>query len=427
MSLSIFNASTSVQKEINEMQNLSADLFLMDAINTAQKRRKHVTHLTMGKKTRKRLPIADDSQGTVEKICQVSPLKVETKLLQTTEIEKKNASFSMDTDTDIPSSQSSTQTEDDIHQEHINTLPTSFQVLIQNGTLNCLCNILSEYGQLKDFENLLRNITLGKIPLRNICWLVNLHLGRLTSLTSTTAMRWDEEIVEFFSIVYLLFGASAVNVLRGPMHFSEVVMENVERDKFDPRSAKINLPIPSIRTLHSLSTGYPKEIPVGLVDLTLSITQEGSKKGTQYILSFDGKMVARGLKGELFGNKDLWGIEKLISMKSSLQLLDRNTRACEYLNQDVNENKLFAQAYCLKSLLNEMSRRVHTLWQRIEGEHYLCLKLVRMSQNQALDSWQQYSYKMQLSFLNEHSACCNSHIGRALHLNMCIISMLAML
>ena len=164
------------------------------SLSISQKRRKHVTHLTMGKKTGKRLPIPDDTQGTVEKICQVSPLKVETKLLQMTEIEKKNASFSTDTDTDIPSSQSSTQTEDDIHQEHINTLPTSFQVLIQNGTLNCLCNILSEYGQLKDFENLLRNIILGKIPLRNICWLLNLHLGRLTSLTSTTAMRWDEEI-----------------------------------------------------------------------------------------------------------------------------------------------------------------------------------------------------------------------------------------
>ena len=364
------------------MQNLSADFLLMDAINTSQKRRKRVTHLTTGKKTRKRLPIPDEIQGTVEKICQVSPLKVETKLLQTTEIEKKNASFSTETDTDISSSQTSTQTEEDVNQENINTLPKCFQELIQNGTLNCLCNILSEYGQLKDFKNLLRNITSGKIPPRNICWLLSLHLGRLTSLMSTTAMRWDMEIVEFFSIVYLLFGASAVNVLRGPMHFSEVVMENVEQGKFDPRSAKINLPIPSIRTLRSLSTGYPKEIPVGLVELTLSIAEECSKKGAQYILSFDGKMVAHGLKGECFGDIDLWGVEKPISMKCSLQLLERNIRACENLNSDVNEKKLFAQAYRLESLLNEMSQRVRTLRQHIEGEHYLRLKLVRMSQNQ---------------------------------------------
>ena len=57
------------------MQNLSADFLLMDAINTAQKR-KRVTHLTTRKKTRKRLPIPDEIQGTAEKICQVSPLKV---------------------------------------------------------------------------------------------------------------------------------------------------------------------------------------------------------------------------------------------------------------------------------------------------------------------------------------------------------------
>ena len=75
------------------MQNLSADFLVMDTINTAQKRRKRVTNLTTGKKTRKRLPIPDEIQGTAEKICQVSPLKVETKLLQTTEIEKKMRHF----------------------------------------------------------------------------------------------------------------------------------------------------------------------------------------------------------------------------------------------------------------------------------------------------------------------------------------------
>ena len=97
------------------------------------------------------------------------------------------------------------------------------------------------------------------------------------------------------------------------------------------------------------------------------MAEECSKKGAQYILSFDGKMVARGLKGECFGDIDLWGVEKPISMKCSLQLIQRNIRACEYINSDVNQNKLFAQAYCLESLMNEMSRRVRTLRQRIEG------------------------------------------------------------
>ena len=52
------------------------------------------------------------------------------------------------------------------------------------------------------------------------------------------------------------------------------------------------------------------------------------------------------------------------------------------------KTNFFAQAYRLESLMNEMSQRVRTLRQHIEGEHYLRLKLVRMSQNQTLDSQQ---------------------------------------
>ena len=53
-----------------------------------------------------------------------------------------------------------------------------------------------------------------------------------------------------------------------------------------------------------------------------------------------------------------------------------------------------------------MSRHIRTLRDRINGEHYLCLKLVKMSQNPSLDSKQQYLYKMQLSYLNVKRAFC---------------------
>ena len=158
---------------------------------------------------------------------------------------------------------------ENVCDQQIQDLPKSFQEMIQNGTLNILCNILSQYQQLQDFENLLWNISCGKIDPNNICWLLNIHLGRLTSVSSTTQMRWNQEIVKFFSVVYILFGASAINVLCGPMHFSNLVMENVDQGKFNPATAKINLPIPSVTTLRSLSTGFPKEIPVGLVQHSL--------------------------------------------------------------------------------------------------------------------------------------------------------------
>ena len=118
-------------------------------------------------------------------------------------------------------------------------------------------------------------------------------------------MCWHKDIVEFFSVVYLLFGASAINVRRGPMHISELVMENVEKGYFDPNTARINLPIPSVTTLQSLSTCYAKEVPVGIVEQTVDIAEGGSRKGSQYILSFDGKLVAKGFKGETDGDINL--------------------------------------------------------------------------------------------------------------------------
>ena len=103
-----------------------------------------------------------------------------------------------------------------------------------------------------------------------------------------------------------------------------------------------------------------------------------------------------------------------------------NLEICENLKQDVSFEQLSTIIADLEKLLQESSKRIRNLRQRIEGEHYLHLKIVKMAQNQNLDSRQQYSYRMQLSFLNEHSARCDSNVGRGLHLNMRILGALAM-
>ena len=293
-------------------------------------------------------------------------------------------------------------------------LPDGIRQMIKDGTFNILCNILESYDQLEDFRNLLLSLAQGMIPPENICWLLNLHLGKLTSLSTTTEIRWHKDIVEFFSVVYLLFGASAINVLRGPMHFSELVMEKVAKGYFDPNTARINLPIPSVTTLRSLSTCYAKEVPVGIVEQTLDIAEGGSGKGSQYILSFDGKLVAKGFKGETYGDINLWGIEKPISVDCALKLLKRNISTVEDICRNLKPQKIFQVVQSLHSLLNQISRRIKTLRFQIAGEHQLRLKIVRMVHNECLDNKQKYSYRMQLSFLNEHSARCDSAIGRCL-------------
>ena len=147
--------------------------------STTNKRRRKVTKLTMGKKHRKHHILAStntESNSRFKEIStQVSPKKLPA----------MQSNFACDTEGLIAFSDVSIQKEN-VCDQQIQDLPKSFQEMIQNGTLNILCNILSQYQQLQDFENLLRNISCGKIDPNNICWLLNIHLGRLTSISSTT-------------------------------------------------------------------------------------------------------------------------------------------------------------------------------------------------------------------------------------------------
>ena len=425
------------------------------SLENTRKRRGRRTSLTLGKKKFKRcksleeihIPDLVGSQGTenvgdvqfTSQSTQVTPLKRVSSLNQTEEsypsssnpttgYSSQTSSFelSFDTRDDSFDQKQMEENEEEAQQnEGNNSLPPLFSHLNSTGILEKLSAVLYSHGQQKDFSNLLTNIALRKIDPQNICWLLNLHLARLTSVSTTTLMRWDQCVVEFFSVIYILFGASAINVLRGPMNFSELVMEKMEKGLFDPLKARINLPIPSVTTLRSLGTGYPKQVPAGLVEHTLDIAEVAAQNGCQYILSFDGKMVAKGFKGDTFGDIDLWGIEKPISLQSSLRLVQQNINAAKRIDTALSSSKLFSHIQNLHTLVNHVSRRIKTLRSRISGEHYLRLKLVKLAHNQDMDRRKQFAYRMQLSYLNEHSARCDSNIGRCLHVNHRILTTLA--
>ena len=61
--------------------------------------------------------------------------------------------------------------------------------------------------------------------------------------------------------------------------------------------------------LKKLNIGFPSEIPVGFVEQSLALAEEQGRSGSQFILSFDGKLVAPGCKGEWTGDSDMWGVE----------------------------------------------------------------------------------------------------------------------
>ena len=202
---------------------------------TNPKRRGRRSKLSLGKKKFRRVPSTEENDISMEHfLAEKFPfLPSPSQNSQSTQVTPlKYISGHMQTDVSVSATSELLLTDDKSispPSSPTTNLPLMFQQLHSEGILEQLSQVLFCQGQTKDFSNLLRNIATGKIAPQNICWLLNLHLARLTSVETTTLMRWDETVIEFFSVVYILFGASAINVLRGPMNFSELVMENMEK------------------------------------------------------------------------------------------------------------------------------------------------------------------------------------------------------
>ena len=91
------------------------------------------------------------------------------------------------------------------------------EVLTDNiGLISKFYNGLHNEGQFTDFINLAKGLLDGKIKWHNMAWTGALHMGKLSACTTTCNMKYNKHYVDFFIIVYLLFGASYLNVLRGP-------------------------------------------------------------------------------------------------------------------------------------------------------------------------------------------------------------------
>ena len=174
-------------------------------------------------------------------------------------------------------------------------------MLQENNSLAKFAEILHNNGQTQKFVNCIKTIADGKFEVTNMCWKSFLDMGSLFTVKSTTQMEYDSEWLEFCQVIYHMFGAGVLNVLRGRGHFSHVTGNKRSKSKYNTVDGEFNFPIPSIPTLKKLNIGFPSEIPVGFVEQSLALAEEQGRCGSQFILSFDGKLVAPGCKGEQTG------------------------------------------------------------------------------------------------------------------------------
>ena len=100
-------------------------------------------------------------------------------------------------------------------------------------------------NQLNEFITVIESIAYGNLPTSNIAWKCILYQAKWAMCRTTTTMQFDNEYIEFFALLQILFRASITNVLCGPGHFGKVVDEEVEQNAYNPKSGKCNFAIPS--------------------------------------------------------------------------------------------------------------------------------------------------------------------------------------
>ena len=67
--------------------------------------------------------------------------------------------------------------------------------------------------QCDNFIKLANSLMKHQIPSDNMAWLAALHLGCYSRCKTMCNMKYDAKYAEFFSLLYLLFGSSILNVL----------------------------------------------------------------------------------------------------------------------------------------------------------------------------------------------------------------------
>ena len=241
---------------------------------------------------------------------------------------------------------------------------------------------LHDNEQTQKFIKCISCLSNGTLPFTNMAWKSFLEMGSLLSCTSTTTMEYDKEWLEFCQVLYHMFGVGVINALRGRGHFSRVTSNVTTKGKYNPVKGEFNFPIPSIPMLKKLDIGFPSEIKVGFVEQSLLLAEKKVKEeGGQFILSFDGKLIAPGCKGESCRESNMWGIEGPPNLMTAVKILKSTLKSVKQIEVDMSKVTSAEHFSNLKRLLNVSSHRIKKLRGRMTGIFYLKKKLIDKCSN----------------------------------------------
>ena len=264
------------------------------------------------------------------------------------------------------------------------------RALQKDDNFSTFALLLEEHEQTTKFVKLVTALGTQKMKMSNMSWKAALDMGSLYMCTTTSKMTYDKEWLEFCQVMYHMFGGGVMNTLRGRAHFSHVTSSKSRKGYYKPVEGEFNFPIPSLPTLKNLDIGYPTDVPVGIIQHSLDLAAERAKQGDKFILSFDGKLISPGCKGEDIGDCNMWGREGPPTLAKALSILQQTLKCAENIDVDMKNRPLTVHKEFIENLLVTSTRRIKRLRQQISGTFYLRKKLIaNVGDNQEL----QYKYR----------------------------------
>ena len=294
------------------------------------------------------------------------------------------------------------------------------ELLKSDEFMDRFASFLEENSQLDDFLTLAENLVSGNVKPDNLAWKSALHRGRYSGCTTTCNMRYDTEYSEFFALLYLIFGSSALNVLRGPSHFGTLLSGENEKGKYDPNTSKCNFVVPSVNVVQKFDTGYPKKFDPGFINKT--IDQAKAHPDRQFVISFDGKRLAQGCRGERDGQVDLWGREGPPSLNQAQALLRLELDSVQIMRTDLKKTPLSVHYSRVHDVMTQITVRLKHMRKTLTSEFLLERKFEKMRDRNP-DKQKTYDYT--LGFIYKNTNELENSCNRSLNLNLDLCKVLS--
>ena len=192
---------------------------------------------------------------------------------------------------------------------------------------------LDEHNLTNDFLSSIRKMASGELPVDSIPHLAYLDSVCFKRIKDSQRMLYKPKMKCFWHCLYKVAGGPALRLLSGPRGTGE--------NNYDTSLANINFTIPSQSTLQRISKSSHNSMPPSIFNPvleTISASVQDSPK--EFILSFDGKSVGTGLKGDCEGDIDLWNFESKPNLQEEKDRLSDEQDFVNEIRRSVKEHNL---------------------------------------------------------------------------------------